>query len=72
MWHDEVSHLTCWTKQSVGESNIGKERKRKEKKREKKRRRGRGFNFSLEFSAIGRSVSVKARRKVLLRDEGFA
>ena len=33
MWHDEVSHLTCWIKQSDG---------RKEKERRKKKEREKG------------------------------
>ena len=34
MWHDEVSHLTCWKKQSGGGEQHWK---RKKKKREEKR-----------------------------------
>ena len=66
MWQDEVSHLTCWTKQSGGERG----RRRKEKRG--KRREERSSNFSLEIPVIRQSISVGAKRKVLLRDESSA
>ena len=33
MWHDEVSHLTCWTKQFGGGEEMEKEREKREKKK---------------------------------------
>ena len=53
----------------VGANSV--EREELEGKRKRKIRGEISSTLSLEFSVIGPSVSIGARRKVLLRDESF-
>ena len=70
MWHDEVSHLTCWTKQSDG---------RKEKEKEKEEREGKGreeggersSTLSLDFPEIRSSAFIGVRDKVDPHNERY-
>ena len=61
---------------SIWEQIRWRERNWREKEREKKEREEEGgersSTLSLEFPVIGPSVSIRARRKVLLLDESFA
>ena len=71
MWHDEVSHLTCWTKQSGGGEEMGEREKERGRKEREEEEGERSSTFSLDFSAIGLWVFAGARGEVLPRDESF-
>ena len=69
MWHDEVSHLTCWKNNPVERGKERRERKRREKREEEKMRE-KLLPLS-SFSEIRSSTFVRARGKVRPRGESF-
>ena len=67
MWHDEVSHLTCWKNNPVERGEERRDRKRREKREEEKMREK--LLLLSSFSEIRSLAFIRARGKVRPRGE---